>query len=1631
MKSNKSKFLAVLMLPTLLVSCSSAIKPTVLGSIGTNNSVVKNAYVVDAGGGGGSASGASNYQSTGYPSVYGKETHKSTVTVLLGTAPTVSDVSFYHDTGVKIYGGNTSTSVGSTSDIKIASSCPYIDFNEVNFSLPYSYSSQLTLGVCAVADFKFEICKGSSRYFIAEATAKATGTDNKQTQLTYNRNGSVSSSIVDSVSTTNYTPFDYSKLGRISSSLYSGSYTINVTYSYEWIAGSGAKMALVSSTATNSATLLIDYTSPTISMVKTSSGTVIPNGGTSNSTVKVTASDTNLNGLYYKIPSSSYYTYSGSGSCTTSAGDGIYSFYAVDSLGNRSADYTVRVDTYSPNGQLYANGVAISSGSYVNTSFSYSVSDSGSGLNTVLYKTPSSSSFVSYSSGSIIPSNSGDGWYQFYAVDNAGNVSSTLKVFLETSNPTISIKRNGITSFGHTMTKNETLNTGLYFNEDDTIRFDYSSSSNKYTTGAFSIGTNYALKKTSYPNNTYSETITSAVGISTTYKFNIVRNKPTITLNGTQYANGSVIKLNKDANVTMNIDSIITSGSSKGTVKSTGLTNTYDLLSNREVTLTADANEEKVYQIFITDSAGNESTFTVDIDKAPANGVFTSGGAVVENGGYTNKPFTFTWTKAGTTATMSKDGSGFTDYTGFEITADGSYTFILKDSVGNTSEFRIVLDTIAPTGTIYANNKEAENGCVTNSSIYFTWDGDETCLMNGVSYKKNAVIDTEGIYRFVLKDKAGNETSYEAEIDRTAPTGNEDALNAFDRYYVTKWYECYFNGHIDSFKTYDEAIKKAADYEYSSSVEELSLSDISLFTETNMVSSNGDPENHDDEVRTGTYWLYKSKSNPSIKLYYFDKNLLEDVLKFYASSYVTGPHYYDGTTFPEGENVSDPIWTDDGVSAPIGNDYVLTNYGSVSATAKKQGSDETIVLDYGVKLSEQLKDSGVYDITETDKAGNACTYQVIIDLEGPKLSIHTETYGDDSKDITISKDNLSSTGTYYLKSLSISEILDSDSWAVVSVTKGGKTSYYTKGDALPTITDGGKYEVKAYDRLGNSIFFTVYISSQAETIDFTNNSDDTAVSIDVSMGETYQTITSIEIYRNGQKLDGVSTDKLNYEFTKDGLYRVVLKDNFGRTIKKEYYFHKALPQGVISGVANGGKTSNNVTFEFNASKYYAEIYKDGELISQNNDGSFTIESNAENSGSYEVKLINKTDEENYQVYNFTMDKVAPNVRIEGVEDNGTTNGSVKVGWTDEDVCSSTYSLNGGEEVSFNSDTVFSKEGTYVIKVIDDMGNVTTKTFTIDKTVSYEATTSGGKKIGGDATTSDDVIINAKEDAKITVIKDGEKYDYTFGETLTEEGSYLITVEDAYGNKTSFTIVIDKSVSFDMNVGDGGISNEPVVIDSGETETVIVTRNGEAYGYEAGTEITEEGTYRVIITDAYGNTKEVTFQIVYPDAKTSLDYTLGDDVEIVSVTKDGEAVQVDGNRISFTEDGTYVITYKVGDKEYTFTLKLDTTAPEITLNGVEDGGKVDGSVIIDGLTEEGTVEVYKDGVKIEYHLGDEIKDYGSYKVVVTDALGNARTYTFDLAFQMNGWAIALIAVGILAAVGVTVTIIVKRKKTFKK
>jgi hypothetical protein len=89
-------------------------------------------------------------------------------------------------------------------------------------------------------------------------------------------------------------------------------------------------------TATNSASLLIDYTNPSIAMVRSGTSTSVSSGAVVNSAVKVTASDTNFSALSYKIPGASYYSSTAATSYTSGTANGWYCCYATDALGNKS-----------------------------------------------------------------------------------------------------------------------------------------------------------------------------------------------------------------------------------------------------------------------------------------------------------------------------------------------------------------------------------------------------------------------------------------------------------------------------------------------------------------------------------------------------------------------------------------------------------------------------------------------------------------------------------------------------------------------------------------------------------------------------------------------------------------------------------------------------------------------------------------------------------------------------------------------------------------------------------------------------------------------------------------------------------------------------------------------------------------------------------------------------------------------------------------------------------------------------------------------------------------------------------------------------------------------------------------------
>lgn len=182
-----------------------------------------------------------------------------------------------------------------------------------------------------------------------------------------------------------------------------------------------------------SSSFVVDTTAPTINGASTSS----TGKHTSASTyISVSDSGSGAEALYMKAPGSSYYSNVGTSTTVSStATNGLYYFYAKDKAGNTSSTYYLYLDTSKPTGTIKnSSGTAISG--YTNGAFSYTATDTGSGVSYLQYKKPGSSSWLSYTSGTTIASTATNGQYQFRAVDKAGNISETSSVFLDTVKPT-------------------------------------------------------------------------------------------------------------------------------------------------------------------------------------------------------------------------------------------------------------------------------------------------------------------------------------------------------------------------------------------------------------------------------------------------------------------------------------------------------------------------------------------------------------------------------------------------------------------------------------------------------------------------------------------------------------------------------------------------------------------------------------------------------------------------------------------------------------------------------------------------------------------------------------------------------------------------------------------------------------------------------------------------------------------------------------------------------------------------------------------------------------------------------------------------------------------------------------------
>ncbi|MBR1624813.1 MAG: hypothetical protein IJ676_03605, partial [Clostridia bacterium] len=331
------------------------------------------------------------------------------------------------------------------------------------------------------------------------------------------------------------------------------------------------------------------------------------------------------------------------------------------------------------------------------------------------------------------------------------------------------------------------------------------------------------------------------------------------------------------------------------------------------------------------------------------------------------------------------------------------------------------------------------------------------------------------------------------------------------------------------------------------------------------------------------------------------------------------------------------------------------------------------------------------------------------------------------------------------------------------------------------------------------------------------------------------------------------------------------------------------------------------------------------------------------------------------------------------------------------------------------------EGEHGIAVTDFAGNVTKKSFIIDKT--YPVVTL--KKSDAIVDTS---YFKAENDFRIDVVEEhlsvvtlngAEIFDYAVVVSDLEDGKYTVVVTDKAGNSTSIEFVIDKtapSVTLRRNMND--IAPAGVYVSSFDTVSVVVEDiNADRVLFDGVETIVyswtgsslSDGEHTVTAYDKAGNITTVSF-IVHKGAPEFIlqEYYIAGETVLLDVSEEAlETVLLDGGetflRSWLVEDlgeGSHTIsaTDKAGNNT-TKTFIVDTLNPTVELN--KNSQKAEG-VVYAKATD--LISITVSDANLDYVLFDNevpykrswecvLLDEKEHFIVVSDKARNKTTVSF--------------------------------------
>ncbi len=1311
-------------------------------------------------------------------------------------------------------------------------------------------------------------------------------------------------------------------------------------------------------------TRYLDTIAP-VGSVETQDRDIIQNGGATNRPFIYNTTDAvSVATVEYKSPKVTSWTkYPGDTSILTS--DGWYYFRATDGAGNISDEYRVYYDTTNPLGAVFDSATAKGSGSITNKSYiKYKASDSGSGIDRVYVKKPGSSAFVSYTNDSQLTA---EGKYYFKAYDKAGNLTSTThEITLDLTAPVGQLKANGVNV-----------------------------SNNSYTSKSFSYtatdAVGVAILQMKRPNSTSWETYTAGTAITGAegwYSFRATdlagnvsgdsnifydKSKPTISLiKASSGASGQVVESGSRVNTECVRATAVDTGSGIAYMLVWGT----NYSTSATYTLGAELTKEGRYYFEAVNKAGISSgTYEIWLDKTPATGYLYAGSSFPTSDSITNAAYICyealdSYSDEVTCYVKKPGSSSFEEYTALtKLTPEGEYQFYSIDQAGNQSAtMKITINRSIPTAQLYADGATITNGSYTNKQ-YIKFVSNGTCYVKKpnatsyISYVSGTEFYEAGKYEFYAENEAGTRTeTYVVIIDRMPKIvtfGNVSGEYAQGPVTIT-WPERDPNVYAPIAKITINGVP----FEFGSTVYTLpGMTYDVLIT---------------DKAGTMFKQTFKSK---------LDVMPTETLGKQYYEVVYNETQTYDFPTFEAAAQFA---------LYPQRNTYQIKEWNTESW-------DQGIPMD--TKDSANAKNGTYYVYKSEENPDKLVAYFTFERLEEVAYKYAKE-----------------SVKAYYFwekEPIACIEGVSLDAYADQNKVVGAKVEllegyHYTLdgvGYTQLTITAPGAHTLLIEDSYGGSVEYEIYILNKAPTLQYAlGDNSPTSAEFDRTYYFNGKVTLSIPFegdefamfvvyYENGDEVGYFDIANACY-IEESGVYSAMAVNHYGETA--EFKFVVSMNAPTITATENADKKRLEVTVTESVDREsnitYLEITKsvDGgdtwEILTQDDYGTAitldTLKYKFRTSGIYKIVVMDEF-RTGIDAITQTIEYKQPNPAgvLAGVEDKGYTNTAVTFTWTDEAVVTLTKN---GVAMEYKSGAKLTKDGAYVLTFSNYDGYKKSYTFEID-TVAPVITLEGARNGG---------FVNAgvkayfADDETAEIFKNGKSLgSYLGGSNVTEDGEYRILVKDRANNETAVTFTIDTTVEWNININEKGLANS-VVITAEEYVIVLLTKDGAVVEYTLGEAITEIGEYSLEITDSLGNTASRNFTIVAPIVR-EFTHNFDDVPGFEKVLVNGEDKRLNYGTLELFADGVYEVGVVVNGETYTFTVTVDSTLPEITLGGVENGGATNGNVTIEATSETAKLTVYLNGEEIVYTAGDELTAEGEYRAVATDLAGNSVEVTFDI------------------------------------